>query len=218
MTAYGWFLLVTIVGPILVLVVPQWRPYFPNLRGLVFVWLFVSTSWLILDAWQHAAGFWGYNPQYVSQIQVLNLPLEEALFFYLIPLATLVLWHAIPVSRTAVLLGKGVVIGQILLALLMLFAPWPLPLRSAIDLVLCLVALGLIIRLDLLQRPVLAWTAVTAGCFLVANTYLTALPIVLYNADHMVPWRLGTIPVSDIHYNLAFLWLVLAVYLKTKSR
>lgn len=222
MTAYGWFLGLISAGPVLTLVVPAWRRYFPDVRGLVFVWLFVSTPWLLLDVWQHAAGFWHYNPQFVSTLLVINVPLEEGLFFYLVPLACLTVWQMVCRHRLMVLAWPGYLVvmslfllGFVMIGIYGIFMPF----RSLIDLVAMVVAYGLLwffMRHHGGRGMILSWTAVVGVLFMISNTVLTALPIVEYNDTVMVPWRIGTIPVSDVYYNFGFLWLVLLVYLGTQ--
>lgn len=215
MTAYGWFLSITLIGPVAAAIVPAWRRYLPRARGVAFVWLFVSTPWLLLDSWQHTVGFWHYDSRYVSGLMILNLPLDEALFFYAVPLACLLLWHIVRPIKILTQLGWATILGQVVLALAMVAWAWPLPIRSGIDLLLFMTTLIFVLLSRQVTTHFLSWTVVVMGCFLLTNTYLTALPIVIYNDSLMVPWRLGTIPVSDIHYNFAFLWSALIVYLSS---
>src|SRR5688572_19399708 len=44
-----------------------------------------SIIFIIWDEWFTRLGVWGFNPEYVSGIYILNLPLEDVLFFICIP-------------------------------------------------------------------------------------------------------------------------------------
>jgi lycopene cyclase domain-containing protein len=220
MTAYGWFLLIAAAGPLIVWARPQWRHHAPIARGIIFVWMFVSVPWLLLDAGQHEAHFWQYSPSFVSSLHVLNLPLEEGLFFFVIPLACLIFWSLIVRHRSLPLLiwlGKATIALLVLLGCGMaVFYHGAIPVRSMIDLLLVVivgVSMWGVTRSQHHTEAILSWTGVVMGLFLLGNLYLTALPIVIYNDALMVPWRFGTIPLSDMHYNFAFLWMTLVVYL-----
>lgn len=39
-----------------------------------------------------AAGWWRFNDAYIIGLRIFNVPIEEILFLYLIPLATLFIW------------------------------------------------------------------------------------------------------------------------------
>ena len=60
--------------------------------------------------------------------------------------------------------------------------------------------------------------------FLAVNGFLTGMftgePVVWYDPGHIIGFRIGTIPLEDIYYNLCMLLPVVAIYewLKTKLR
>lgn len=47
---------------------------------------------------------------------------------------------------------------------------------------------------------------------LIFDTYLTALPIVMYNSKSVLPFRLGSIPIEDFSYLIAVIILVPALF------
>lgn len=82
-------------------VVPFCLSFFPPLKFYRHVHsLFYSISlvvlifgaWDIFAAWR---GHWQFNPQAVGGIKIVNLPLEEVLFFVVIPFSCIFTWEVI---------------------------------------------------------------------------------------------------------------------------
>lgn len=56
----------------------------------------VAAVFLVWDAVAIAAGVWTYNPHYISGVHLpFRVPLEEALFFVVIPLCALLTYNAV---------------------------------------------------------------------------------------------------------------------------
>jgi lycopene cyclase domain-containing protein len=56
----------------------------------------VAVVFLIWDAVAIAAGVWTYNPAYVSGLDIpFRIPIEEVLFFVVIPLCALLTYNAV---------------------------------------------------------------------------------------------------------------------------
>ncbi|MCV7178349.1 lycopene cyclase domain-containing protein [Mycolicibacterium sphagni] len=67
-------------------------------RGRRTVWaiLPVAVVFLVWDSIAIATGMWTYNPEYVTGIVVPpNIPIEEVLFFVVIPLCGLLTYNAV---------------------------------------------------------------------------------------------------------------------------
>jgi len=65
-------------------------------RRALFAILPVAVVFLIWDVVAIAAGVWTYNPQYITGITLpFGVPLEEALFFVIIPLCGLLTYGAV---------------------------------------------------------------------------------------------------------------------------
>jgi lycopene cyclase domain-containing protein len=55
----------------------------------------VAVVYISFDVYLTHKGVWGFNPRYLSGIQIINLPLEEWLFFIVIAYASLFLHYSV---------------------------------------------------------------------------------------------------------------------------
>ena len=82
-------------------IVPFVLSFWPGLRfyrnwrslllSILLILLFFG-AWDVFATWR---GHWHFNPQGVGNIKIINLPLEEVLFFIVIPFCCIFTWEAI---------------------------------------------------------------------------------------------------------------------------
>jgi lycopene cyclase domain-containing protein len=193
------------------------------------VFLGTLAMWVLFvpwDMWFTASNAWGFNEKFITGIHLGNLPIEEWLFFIVVPFACAfiyeVLNYFIPddilgpaknkISATLILLGfvlSVVFVDRIYtfvtFSLLSLFLVWHL----------------LIKRSAWLGRFYLAYLIIQIPFFLV-NGALTGLftkePVVWYSNNAIMGPRLITIPLEDMAYNMLMLLIVISVLEQYKSR
>ena len=78
-----------------------WPPlkFYRNIRALfasIILILIIFGSWDIFATWR---GHWSFNPQGVWQMRIINLPIEEVLFFVVIPFCCIFTWEALKYIR-----------------------------------------------------------------------------------------------------------------------
>ena len=79
-----------------------WPPlhFYRNYKGLILsilVILLLFGSW---DVFATFRGHWYFNPDGVWGIRIINLPVEEVLFFVIIPFCCIFTWEAINYIRS----------------------------------------------------------------------------------------------------------------------
>jgi lycopene cyclase domain-containing protein len=55
----------------------------------------VAIPFLVWDVLVTAAGHWSFSPRYILGVTIINLPIEEVLFFVVVPLASILVWETV---------------------------------------------------------------------------------------------------------------------------
>lgn len=187
-----------------------------RIKRLVAGSLLVSLPFILWDIWAVRAGHWSFNERYVVGPYLFGVPVEELLFFFTVPFACMYVWgvvrkHDKSPQKMSLTTMRGVFVAVTLLAALLLLLYWGNGYTRSALIAFFITLLLLVWRRDIVSlRQFWVFQACILGLFLVANTVLTALPIITYGADSFIGFRIGTIPVEDFFFNFALLnaWLI----------
>ena len=182
----------------------SWKYIFPGLfiSGLLFLfWDYLFTVY----------GVWSFNPDYIRGIYFLNLPLEEILFFVTVPFACIFIYECLNYYIKRDLLEPvSVYITYVLIllctVLLVLFYDKVYSLITFALLLVILLLAQFVFKLRFLSRFYLAYL-VSLIPFYIVNGLLTSIPVVMYNNEENMSFRVGTIPFEDHFYSMAMLLL-----------
>lgn len=169
--------------------------------------LWIGIPFLLHDYWFTQMGVWGFNERYLTGPHIGNLPIEEILFFLVVPYSCTFIYACVRAyfpRATFKWFNWGVyafIAIYILVILVVGFGNW----------YSTLVALIAIPILLYLLRNRAAYTHVPVAFvlsvipFFMMNSALTGLftpePIVWYNNAENIGFRWGTIPAEDILYS-----------------
>ena len=205
-----------------IIAVPLWytpdkrTAYYRRLPALGFSIAVVSTCYLLWDILVTARGEWSFNSKYLTGVQILNIPLEEVLFFISVPYSCLFIYEVVlyATKSSKLRLPPSVVIAMIfaLLAASLAFYPQGYTAKALASCALFLTTSLLFDRPLIKGKQYWIWLAICYVPFLIINTVLTALPVVEYNSKAIWGLRVGTIPLEDFFYNFAMLSFYLLVY------
>jgi lycopene cyclase domain-containing protein len=89
-------MLILIISGIIPLILSFWPPlsFYRKPKAIFYAILLIVLiygSWDIFAAYR---GHWHFNPKGVWPVRIINLPLEEVLFFLVIPFACIFTWEA----------------------------------------------------------------------------------------------------------------------------
>jgi len=225
MSPYLWIIIGTIAGPLL-LSFDKKVHFYTNWKALFPALLVVGTAFLIWDNYFTHQSIWGFTPEYLCGIYIDQLPLEECLFFLVVPYACVFIYEVLkayfPKRKTAIL-GRLVAFTLVFSGLLI----GSMNLENWYTASACSGAAILIIGIYFVGKA--PWFGDFSLAFLVAlipflivNGILTGSfteqPVVWYNEEHIIGFRIATIPLEDIYYNLCLLLPVVAIYEWLKKR
>lgn len=179
--------------------------------------------YIIWDAYFTATGVWSFNETYVTGINFIGLPLEEILFFFVVPYCCVFIYECIKCYFPE----TNFKYSDIFLKFL----------------AFCLLVSGLIF----FEQEYTSYTMLLLGVtiiafyffknhfktfntsifllsyivillpFLIVNGFLTAIPVVEYNDHANLGIRIYTIPFEDVFYGMLLIFLNIVIFEKLRS-
>jgi lycopene cyclase domain-containing protein len=219
MSLYAWLMLSSLAGPLLLsfdkkVAFYRWWPKLSIGIGLNLL-LFV-----IWDSWFTKTGVWSFNSSYVWNFRLLELPIEEWLFFVVVPYASIFIYACLKAYTTDTWWQKKTSL------LNYLFMAWCiLSILIFSDKTYTVVNFSIALAVLVLQQFLIKgkymgyfWMAYFIHLipFLIVNGILTGAttpsPVVLYNSAEIIGFRIYTIPIEDTIYALTCLLLPITVF------
>ncbi|WP_335964658.1 lycopene cyclase domain-containing protein [Galbibacter sp. PAP.153] len=199
--------------------IKYWKPYFLSIiiAGLFFI------AW---DIYFTIAKVWGFNDTYLTGLTIFYLPVEEWLFFLLIPYASNFIHYALlfffPSPRLGKVSARYVAYSLFVMALtITVFNSEKIYTFCSFGLFALLILLQIIYKFHSFNRYVLSFLVILIPFFIV-NSWLTGLftemPIVYYNNEENLGIRLGAIPIEDIFYCFSLLYTSILLFEFFKKR
>lgn len=199
-------------------------PFYKEWRWFLPANLFVATVFLVWDAVFTNMGIWGFNETYLTGVYLMNLPIEEVLFFICIPYACTYTYYVFSkyVQLEAPTIGRGVSYALVVVLLVLAVVNYSKLYTSITFLLLCLFLVVLLRqRAAYLSKFYVVYLIILLP-FFISNGLLTgswlAAPIVWYNDNHNLGIRLLTIPVEDTMYAVLMLLMNVAGYERLKGK
>jgi lycopene cyclase domain-containing protein len=179
--------------------------------------LITAAVFLIWDAIFTARGIWGFSHDYTVGLYILKMPIEEWLFFIIIPFATVfvfeVLDYFIKNFNFPVLSLVITIVFTISFSVLFILY---------FDRTYTMVVTGFTVIVLLMQFVVKSYSTylsmfylsfiVCLIPFLLVNGILTKLPVVFYDDTENLAFRVFTIPIEDFIYFLALYLMNMNLY------
>jgi lycopene cyclase domain-containing protein len=207
-------------------------PYYKNYKPLAASILIVGGAYIFWDILVTFRGDWWFNHEYLVDLgfTIGGIPLEEALFFVVVPYSCIFIYENLQYFFPDAKLGFNKWVYYSIAILLAIVAIIFYHQEYTILALLSVTTFLLIAATwfpDLLQsRNYWAYIGLSFVAFIIFNYLLTSIPIVLYNpnaiwggtVDQIWYGRFITIPFEDFFYNFSMLSFYLLVYRYFKKR
>lgn len=212
---YLFLNLFTICGPLLlsfdkkVAFHKNWRLFFMSM-------LPTSMAYIIWDVLFTHYNIWRFNPSYLIGVNIGNLPIEEYIFFLVVPYSCLFIYVCLKAylpninspkfNRYATLF---VIIFSIAIASLTSNKAYTCTTFALLS--LTFIAMYIKGQTQHVTYLLLAWTVALLPMSFV-NGILTSNPVLIYNDAQNLGIRIGSIPVEDFFYNLLYMSWMIGLY------
>ncbi|MBN2745794.1 MAG: lycopene cyclase domain-containing protein [Bacteroidales bacterium] len=227
MSLYGILLLSSISVPLL-LSFDKKLQFFRSWKFVFPAILIVAAIYIFFDVLLTKNFVWGFNPQYHSTNVIFGLPIEEWLFFVVIPYASLFLHYSFVLyfpqiklsNRTTQIITKALIIGMAVSMAMSFDKTYTLYITATM---LVTLLVGVAEKSELLNRFYITFLLILIP-FIIVNGILTGSfiegEVVWYNSAENLGKRFFTIPIEDFLYafSMIFLSLILTETFKTKGK
>jgi len=185
-----------------------WRAFFSTAA-------FVALGFLIGDSIYTYLGVWGFNPNYLTGITIVNLPLEELLFFFCIPYACMFSYQVFDrlINLNMMnILDKYLTVPFILISAFVsvYFYDRMFTFVAAGGLALLLLFVRFVYKAEWLGKFYFIYLILMIP-FMIVNGILTGMfiaePVVWYNDAENMGIRMLTIPLEDVFYGMTLILL-----------
>ena len=197
--------------------------YYSKLKYLFPAIIFSGAIFILWDIRFEELGIWQFNPEYVTGIYILNLPVEEWLFFLVIPYCCVFIYEILKVKLPH--FDKNNLFVAVSLMLLVAFVLLAYFERRKLYTFFTFFLLSIYFGYTVFRNRFkphytkfyLAYL-ISLIPFLIVNGVLTALPVVEYNDVQNLGIRVFTIPIEDFAYFFLLLLMNVTIYEYLKQR
>ena len=183
---------------------------------------------LIYIAWDiffTQQGVWSFNPAYITGLHISNLPLEEVLFFFIVPYCCVFIYECIRCYFPLLKDNHKADVFMWLMAFVLLvtgiiyhdryYTSWTFIFNAVF------IAALYVFRNFFRSFDAISFLVSYAIClipFLVVNGFLTAIPVVLYNDAENLGRRIYTIPFEDCFYGMLLVLMNVVLFEKLRTK
>jgi lycopene cyclase domain-containing protein len=190
--------------------------------------LIVGLSYIIWDIIVTSRGDWWFNEEFLVGIEILGLPIEEILFFVVVPFACIFIYENLEyfIKEKKIFFNKWLYLSLagLFIILGLIFYTQEYTILALFSCALFFILAATIYPDILKSRNYWFYIILSFIPFIIFNYLLTSLIVVNYNPDAIWggngAWngRFFTIPIEDFFYNYTMLSFYLMVYLYFKNK
>jgi len=194
--------------------ISHWRAFVPAI-------LITAVIFIIWDIIFTDLGVWNFNKDYISGIYIVNLPIEEILFFITVPYSCLFIFSVVdyylPDDKSyqwIINIYYGLALILIIFGLLNLN-------RLYTSVTFLSLSLMIILSIQIFKFRKFKNFSISFLLsiipFLIFNGLLTSIPVVIYNNSENLGLRLISIPFEDVFYGMLLILINTLIYNKKNN-
>ena len=196
--------------------------FYKNFKFLFPAILYSAVIFIAADVWFVRQGIWWFNPEHITGIILFNLPLEECLFFFIVPFSSVFIYDVLNYFVKKDVLKNytkiiTIVFCLILLATAIVYQHRFYTLFYCLALAIYLLFHQFVLKSTYMGRFYLLWTILIIP-FLLFDGLATWIPIVYYNDNFITGFHVFTTPIEDLIYGILQILLVIGAYEWMKRR
>jgi lycopene cyclase domain-containing protein len=203
------------------------HPFYKEWKNYFIANVIVATIFIVWDVIFTNIGVWSFNERYLIGIKLVNIPIEEVMFFFCIPYSSVFVYFALnylvkhnPLEKFQNLITLFLSIGLAIIG----FIYWN-HLYTSVTFILTSVYLLYNYLKKINLSKIYFSYLFTLFFFFVVNGILTGSfiidePVVSYNNNENLGIRLGKIPVEDVFYGFLLIAAIIEIFefLNAKSQ
>ena len=223
---YTYFLILagSLIGP-LILSFDKKVAFYKKWKSLFLAMILPALFYIIWDMVFTQRGVWSFNENYITGIKLYNLPVEEVLFFFIVPYCCVFIYECvinyfpkIQHTQSGLLVLKLIGFILLLVAILNHSKDYTFFTFFFNGLFIFILASAKKYFQSFNVNAFLISYLIILIPFLVVNGLLTAIPVVLYNNNENLDFRIYTIPFEDIFYGMLLIMMNIAGYERSKKK
>ena len=191
--------------------------FYKNWAKLFVAIIIPAVFFITWDTWFTSLGVWSFNNNYTLGCRIINLPIEEWLFFIVIPYCSIFVYEVLKSYFPKADFTKQLLC--IFIALDLFFVVLAILYNKNLYTFMNFTFNALVLTFLLLNKWFLEHIThffltfvICLFPMIIVNGVLTSLPVVEYNTLHITGFKLYTIPFEDFFYYLLLLMMNLLIY------
>jgi lycopene cyclase domain-containing protein len=190
--------------------------FYRNFKQLLFSIVVVGIPMIVWDYFANLNGIWSFSITYITGIRILGLPIEELLFFIVVPYSMIFLWETFNfyIKFKHIHFSKNIFASLAALSFILSLINFNQNYTFTIFLYLTIIfVVSFFLQFNLFNSiTTVIFFLLSFIPFLVVNYFLTSLPIVTYNPNEFSDIRITTIPLEDFFYSFLIVYAYILVY------
>lgn len=224
-THYTYFIILaaSLAGP-LALSFDKKVAFYKNWKYVFLAMVLPALFYIIWDVYFTAIDVWQFNSKYIIGTKFFGLPVEEWLFFIVVPYCCTFIYECIRCYFPKLQNNKNadVLLKALAVVLFIIGVIFYSKIYTAYTFILLAVFIAIIYLFKNYFKSFDAISFLVAFIiclipFLIVNGFLTALPVLTYTNTENLGIRIYTIPFEDTFYGMLLILMNVVMYEKIKS-